>query len=85
MNHELLFSVVIPTCNRLGMLAKCLDRLGFGTQSLAANQYEVIVSDDGSTVTAEEMIQAQYPWAKWVKGPGKGPAANRNNGAVYCL
>ena len=50
-----------------------------GRQSLAADQYEVIVSDDSSNVTAEEMIRGQYPWAKWVKGP----AANRNNGAKF--
>ncbi|MFM6223953.1 MAG: glycosyltransferase family 2 protein, partial [Dolichospermum sp.] len=27
--------------------------------------------------------EQNYPWVKWVAGPGKGPAANRNNGAKY--
>src|SRR5450432_1676560 len=43
--------------------------------------YEVIVTDDGSTTTARELIERSYPWSHWVAGPRKGPAANRNNGA----
>ena len=77
------FSVVIPTYHRNDLLAKCLDRLDPNVQTLAANQYEVIVSDDGHESTAEDMIRQNYPWVKWVAGPRKGPAANRNNGAKY--
>ncbi len=77
------FSVVIPTYHRNDLLAKCLDRLAPNVQTLAADQYEVIVSDDGHESTAEDMIQQNYPWAKWVAGSRKGPAANRNNGAKY--
>jgi GT2 family glycosyltransferase len=50
---------------------------------LPVEQYEVIVSDDGSQTTAQEMICDRYPWAKWVAGSRQGPAANRNNGARY--
>lgn len=78
---SLLFSVVIPTCHRNDLLAKCLDRLAPGHQTLAQACYEVIVTDDGSDSTAEELIQNHYPWVKWVAGPRRGPAANRNNGA----
>ncbi len=81
MSSAPLFSVIIPTYHRNDLLAKCLDCLAPGVQTLTADQYEVIVTDDGSETTAEEMIQARYPWAKWVVGPRKGPAANRNNGA----
>jgi GT2 family glycosyltransferase len=49
-----------------------------GTHSFT---YEVIVTDDGSASTAREMIERVYPWAKWVEGPRRGPAANRNHGA----
>lgn len=76
-----LFSVVIPTRHRNDLLAKCLDCLQRGVQTLSANQYEVIVTDDGADSTAEQMIHDRYPWVKWVPGPRKGPAANRNNGA----
>lgn len=76
-------SVVIPTYHRNDLLAKCLDCLIPGVQSLPADQYEVIVTDDGSKTTAEQMLREQYPWAKWVAGPRKGPAANRNNGTKH--
>jgi GT2 family glycosyltransferase len=48
---------------------------------LAFSSYEVIVSDDGTKSTAEQMILERYPWTRWVAGPRCGPAANRNNGA----
>ncbi len=74
-------SVVIPTCHRNDLLAKCLDCLAPGIQTLSADQYEVIVTDDGSRSSAEKMISEKYPWAKWTQGPRRGPAANRNHGA----
>jgi len=43
-----------------------LDCLAPGVQTLPAEQYEVIVSDDGRQTTAEEMIRERYPWVKWV-------------------
>lgn len=75
-------SVVIPTCQRNDALAQCLDRLAPGAQTLDAAQYEVIVSDDGSTATAQAMVREKYPWARWTAGPKRGPAANRNWGAA---
>lgn len=78
----MLLSVIIPTCHRNDLLALCLDRLAPGTQTLAIDNYEVIVTDDGTNSTAEEMIRSRYPWATWAAGPGKGPASNRNHGAT---
>lgn len=83
MNLNPFFSVIIPTYHRNDLLAKCLDCLAPNVQTLPVEQYEVIVSDDGSQTTAEEMICDRYPWAKWVAGSRQGPAANRNNGARY--
>jgi GT2 family glycosyltransferase len=77
------FSVIIPTYHRNDLLAKCLDCLAPGVQTLAPEQYEVIVTDDGSETTAEQLVKTQYPWATWVPGPRQGPAANRNNGASF--
>ena len=74
-------SVVVPTYHRNDLLAKCLTCLAPGTQTIDPSRYEVIVTDDGKTSTAEQMIRERFPWAKWVKGPQRGPAANRNNGA----
>jgi GT2 family glycosyltransferase len=76
-----LFSVIIPTCHRNDSLSICLDCLAPGNQTLEAENYEVIVSDDGSAPTARELIEKHYPWAKWIEGPKRGPAANRNHGA----
>lgn len=76
-------SVIIPTYHRNDLLAKCLDCLTPGIQTLLPEQYEVIVTDDGSISTAEEMIREHYHWVIWVRGPRKGPAANRNNGFRY--
>ena len=76
-----MISVVVPTCQRNEALAQCLDRLAPGAQTLDASQYEVIVTDDGSKSTAQAMIRERYSWARWVAGPRRGPAANRNCGA----
>lgn len=81
MSVDLLFSVVVPTCHRDELLVQCLDRLAPGTQTLSPERYEVIVSDDGSVSTAEQLIKTTYPWAQWIKGPRRGIGANRNNGA----
>lgn len=80
---KVIFSVVIPTYHRNSSLKHCLDRLEPGVQTLPADQYEVIITDDGIQSTAEMLIWEEYPWAKWVAGPHKGPAANRNNGAKH--
>ncbi len=76
-------SIIIPTKDRPQLLAACLDRLAPGAQTLAADQYEVIVSDDSPHGSAQKLIEERYRWVRWVKGPGRGPAANRNSGARY--
>lgn len=76
----MLISVVIPTCDRHAELAACLERLAPGAQTLAAAEYEVIVTDDGQR-SAEAALARQFPWVTWVAGPRRGPAANRNCGA----
>ncbi|HJP82436.1 MAG TPA: glycosyltransferase [Fimbriimonadaceae bacterium] len=76
-----MISVIIPTCHRNDLLAKCLDCLTPGKQTLDPYEYEVIVTDDGSQSTAEQFIREKYPWVKWTAGPKRGPAANRNHGA----
>jgi glycosyltransferase involved in cell wall biosynthesis len=80
---KLTFSVVIPTCGRQDRLARCLESLRPGTQLAGSDSYEVIVTDDARGQTVEAMMHAQFPWAKWVQGPSRGPAANRNNGARH--
>ena len=76
-------SIVIPTCDRNDLLGRCLECLAPGTQTAMADSYEVIVSDDGAEQTAEEMLAEKFPWARWLRGPRRGPAANRNSGAGH--
>lgn len=79
----MLFSVIIPTCNRNMLLGSCLDLLTPTVQNNNNIEYEVIVTDDSKKNIAKELIRVKYDWVKWIEGPKKGPAANRNNGAKY--
>lgn len=82
-------SVVIPTCNRPVLLARCLEALAPGRQTGmrlfdqpgGEPSYEVIVSDDGTSAETRAMISDRFPWVRWFEGPRRGPAANRNHGA----
>ncbi|WP_309711138.1 glycosyltransferase family A protein [Armatimonas sp.] len=80
---SILISVVIPTRHRNDLLKICLDQLTPGAQTFPADQYEVIVTDDGSESTAEAFLKEDYPWVRWVAGPRKGPGANRNFGVEH--
>ena len=77
---SLSISVIIPTYNRNDLLIKCLDCLNPSAQIMPAFDYEFIVTDDSKNNGAKKLLQEQYPWVRWVEGPKKGPAANRNNG-----
>lgn len=79
--NSLIFSVVIPTCNRNDFLAKCLLCLAPGIQTLNSEHYEIIVTDDSKDNIARPFLEENYPWVTWVEGKKKGPASNRNGGA----
>jgi validoxylamine A glucosyltransferase len=77
-------SVVIPTYNRCELLARTLDT--FLTQNVAAERFEVIVSDDGSSDQSREVAESyrdrlrlQYVYQEDL---GFRAGAARNNGAV---
>lgn len=81
---RLIVSVVVPTCGRLPLLARCLAALR--AQSLPASRYEVIVVDDTPAPTdavADCCAQARacgLP-VRCLRNPGpRGPAAARNLG-----
>jgi GT2 family glycosyltransferase len=77
------FSIVIPTYRRNESLARCLDQLVDGAQTLPFTEYEVIVSDDyRGADNAQRLVEERYPAFRWVAGPGRGPAGNRNGGAA---
>jgi GT2 family glycosyltransferase len=74
-------SIIIPTCNRNDLLSVCLDSFKPGVQQVDGLEYEIIVTDDSVNNIAQGLIKEKYSGVKWVKGPKRGPAANRNNGA----
>jgi GT2 family glycosyltransferase len=80
--NMLAFSVIIPTCNRPELLAKCLQQLAPGVQTMDSNRYEVIVTDDSVGNETEAMVKESFPWVRYTRGPRRGPAANRNHGAT---
>lgn len=76
-------SIVIPTCNRPQLLSRCLDSLDPKIQCICNHEYEIIVSDDSNNNKTQDLINKSYKNILCIKGPQKGPAANRNNGAKY--
>lgn len=75
------WSVVVPTRDRSRELEACLARLAPGVQTLEATRYEVIVTDDGNFEATDAWLRTTCPWVRHVRGPRRGPAANRNAGA----
>jgi len=64
-------SVVVPTCGRPRELARCL-------QAIQDADEIVVTSDDGPAPPGGFLSNDRI---RWVKGPMRGPAANRNYGA----
>jgi len=77
----MLFSVIIPTYNRNDLVCRCIDRLLPGVQQFDVNDYEIIVADDNVSEELQGILSSQYPFVRTIKGPHRGPAANRNAGA----
>lgn len=71
-------TVVVPTYNRAGLLARLLESLG--QQDIGADRFEVIVVDDGSTDGTWQLltgIRMSFPLrAFWQRN--QGPAVARN-------
>ena len=74
-------SVVVPTYNRNDRLQTTLTSIA--QQSLAADQYEVIVVDDGSAQTLDPSFLGQYPRRlQYIQQRNAGATLARNAGAA---
>lgn len=73
-------SVIIPTYKRNDLLFSCLTLLDPEKQTINSDLFEVIVTDDSPNHMSLELAK-DFPWARFIPGPKKGPASNRNNGA----
>lgn len=75
-------SVVIPTCDRCDILARCLAALE--TQTLASGLFEVLVIDDGSEDGTSAFLQTYalaFAFRHFRQQERGGPARARNRGA----
>ena len=72
-----LVSVIIPAYNAEKHISSCLEALL--NQTLASDQYEAIVVNDGSTDRTEEIVR-QYDAVRLISQPNNGPAIARNRG-----
>lgn len=70
-------SVVVPVRNGAAVLGRCLQALH--AQSMAREEYEVIVVDDGSCDHTAEVAQG-FPGVLVFQQEARGPAAARNRG-----
>jgi glycosyltransferase involved in cell wall biosynthesis len=78
------FSIIIPTFKREKELCQCLDCLqAYFTSKTesGAPSIEVIVSDDANQAELRYLLEQDYPWCRYLCGPARGPAANRNYAA----
>lgn len=82
-SNSLLISAIVPTYNRLPILKKCLAALE--AQTLPANQFEVIVIDDGSSDGTEAfMRQYTAPFhLQYLRQKNGGTGAARYNGVKH--
>ena len=80
---KLLFSVIVPTYNRLPILQKCLQALE--NQTLAASDFEVIVIDDGSSDGTKELLSGYRPpfAVQYLRQANSGTGAARRNGVAH--
>ncbi|HYM90121.1 MAG TPA: glycosyltransferase [bacterium] len=74
-------SVIIPTYNNGGVLARTLDALL--AQRCSPDLYEIVIVDDGSTDGTAEMVRRLHSPVpiRYVAQPNRGRAAARNLGA----
>lgn len=81
----MLFSIIIPTYKRESQLLACLGRLTPIYQQFPFSEYEIIISDDDLNSLDKVLFPTEIENIKIIKGPSKGPAANRNNGAKQAI
>ena len=75
-------SIIIVTCNRVAYLKRLLDIVFEEVDTNSSLNIEVIISDDGEINQTRRLLDIYASNALLIQGERKGPAANRNNGAL---
>lgn len=81
----MLFSIIIPTYKREVQLLSCVEHLTSLYQQFDSSLYEIIISDDDFNSMDKFLFPTELENIRRIKGPSKGPAANRNNGAKQAI
>ncbi|OYV46073.1 MAG: hypothetical protein B7X06_03880 [Verrucomicrobia bacterium 21-51-4] len=74
-------SIIIPTYKRPEELEICLKEILHQIQRNSYINEEIIVCDDEHCTSLQQKLTALSPEIRYVQGPQKGPASNRNAGA----
>jgi len=74
--------IVIPCAGRSADLLRLLASLHqYCASSLAHSVATITVTDDRHTDELGRQVAAKFPQVRYVRGPSRGPAVNRNHGA----
>lgn len=74
--------IVIPCAGRAADLLRLLDSLqGHSAVALAQHVASITVTDDRPPPLLAAQLRERFPAVRYVHGPARGPAANRNHGA----
>ena len=77
-----LIDIVIPCAGRAADLLHLLDSLHrHSASSLTQHVASITVTDDRPPPALAEQLRERFPAVRYVHGPARGPAANRNHGA----
>lgn len=78
------FDIVIPSAGRPTDLLRLLDSIHARCAgSLAGLVASITVTDDRHSPALADQVQRDFPQVRYVAGPARGPAANRNHGASF--
>jgi GT2 family glycosyltransferase len=76
--------IVIPCAGRVQDLLRLLDSIHtLCAESLPLLCASITVTDDRPTEDLREQVARRFPSVKYVAGPMRGPAANRNHGSTH--
>lgn len=71
-----LFSVIIPTHDRLELLKRAVQSV----REQSFSDYEIVIVDDGSKDGTSEWLAASESWLRGIRQSNSGPGAARNTG-----
>jgi GT2 family glycosyltransferase len=64
------------------MLRDCLTAVERARSAVPGGTVDVVVTDDSHDESSHDLVRSEFPAMRYVKGPKRGPASNRNHGAA---